>query len=135
MKKGSSEDHSKLVNQVLLEIGATKYCRVWKNHTGSAVLLTCIKSIIMTAITQGFKAAMRKVVYISFGLEGSSDVMGILRNGKMLCIECKTGKSQLTKVQKNYKAMINDFNGIYIEVRPESLDALLPTIIRLATKS
>ena len=112
MKKGSSAAHSELVNKILLELGSTKYVRLWKNSTGMA-----------------YSASGNA---ISFGLPGSGDLIGILKNGRFISIECKTGSATQTKNQKNFHKMIETFGGLYILARPG--DDILIQIIKAATE-
>lgn len=96
---GSSEAHTKLVDDVHLAIGSLAFARIWKNATGAA---------------RSFDNPDRVV---SFGLKGSSDLVGVLKGGKILCIECKTGNATQSKDQKNFEAMIKLFGGYYFVVK------------------
>lgn len=91
-------EHSKLVNELLLMIGRDfPDIRVWKNATGA----TKIKGQV-----------------IKFGLKGSADILGIIKpGGRLLAIECKTGQAIQSKYQKNFENMIADFGGIYLVAR------------------
>jgi hypothetical protein len=67
--------------------------------------------------------------FIKFGKRGSSDLLGITSDGKMLCIEGKTGKATQSSVQKNFQKMIEKFGGRYIVAKSSQqvidyLDAL-----------
>jgi hypothetical protein len=88
-----------LVKTVLLYLGknASQLCRVWRNETGL-----------------GLNPRTHKP--FKYGLVGSSDILGILNNGKLLCIECKTGNATQSTQQKNFQRMIDSFNGLYIVV-------------------
>ena len=50
----------------------------------------------------------------SYGLKGSADILGILKDGRFLAIEIKTGKAKQSAVQKNFGAMIQKFGGVYM---------------------
>ncbi len=121
--------HTELVHQTLLRIGATKYCRVWKNNTGAGVPISVIKSLVFQFRGHQLVAELMKRI-ISFGLKDSADIEGILSNGKSLWIECKTGAGKQTKGQKNFENMIHSFKGVYFVVRPE--DPILKWIIQAA---
>ena len=95
---GSSEEHTRLVDDVLISVGGLAYARIWKNATGAA---------------RSFDNPDR---VISFGLKGSSDLVGLLMGGKILCIECKTGAAVQKKEQKNFEAMIKKIGGNYFVV-------------------
>ena len=113
--KGSSEAHSKLVNEVLLILGSSVYCRVWKSHTGALPTLDSIKRAIRVAVFSGsFSIAWRELSYLTFGLPGSADISGILKDGRRLEIECKTGNAKQSKQQKKFQEMIEKFGGVYI---------------------
>lgn len=93
-------EHQRLVDRVLLEIGSTPLCRVWRNATGTA---------------RSFDGSR----VMAFGLPGSPDIVGILSNGKWLGIEIKTGSGKQNEKQNNFEAMIKKFNGHYFVVRKD----------------
>jgi len=131
--KGSSEEHSLLVSKTILTIGSTKWARVWVNPTGVAVLIHSVKPAINIAMTtRNFSLAWKSIKWISFGLPGSSDILGILMNGRFLAIECKTGNAKQSKKQKSFQKMIESFGGLYLIVKPET-DVLI-LVIKGATQ-
>lgn len=94
--------HQKFVQALLLAFGSKPYMRVWERFVGAG-------------------RAMNSDRIIAFGLPGESDIQGILMpNGRMICIEAKTGKAKLTDRQEKFRAMILKFGGIYIEARADS---------------
>jgi len=51
---------------------------------------------------------------ISFGLKGSSDIIGIIKPGKFLAIEVKTGAAVQSKQQLAFAKMVTIMGGVYI---------------------
>lgn len=96
-----SVEHTRLVNAILLKIGSHPDVRLWKQTTGMGRSLTGNTPI-------------------RFGLEGSSDLIGILMTGRFLAIEVKTGNARQSKVQRNFQRMIERFGGLYILARSVS---------------
>jgi len=47
-----------------------------------------------------------------YEIRGVSDILGIMKDGRMLCIECKTGYNKASDVQKEFIANINKSGGI-----------------------
>jgi len=47
-----------------------------------------------------------------YEIRGVSDILGIMKDGKMLAIECKTGYNKASDVQKEFIANINKSGGI-----------------------
>ena len=47
-----------------------------------------------------------------YEIRGVSDILGIMKNGKMLAIECKTGYNKASDVQKEFIDNINKAGGI-----------------------
>ena len=109
MSKRSTEEHTKLVKETVLLIGGTKWATVWSNPTGAARLISNPDQII------------------KYGLPGSPDIIGILKNGKFLGIEVKTGHATQTKKQKNFQKMIETMGGVYLIARPNK-DILIAVI-------
>ena len=53
--------------------------------------------------------------YMSFGLKGSSDILGILPNGCFFAVECKRERGgRLSEHQKEFLSKINENNGFAI---------------------
>jgi hypothetical protein len=93
---GSAEEHSRLLSEILLAIGSRTDCRVWRNETGMA---------------------FRDDHAIRYGKRGSSDILGLTSDGRMLCIEVKTGKASQSKHQVNFQKSIEKFGGRYLIAR------------------
>jgi hypothetical protein len=93
----NSAAHTKLVNETVLALSKRKDLGdFWKNATGVA------------------RAMHNEKYLIRYGLEGSSDVIGILSNGLFAGIEMKTGSGKLSKAQEGFKKMIINRGGLYI---------------------
>ena len=99
--KGSTEQHSDLVNQILISIGMLPFVRVWKNATGAY--------------------QDDRGLWVRYGLPGSADITGVLNHssgvGLRLEIECKTGNAVQSKIQKNFQTMIINMGGLYLLAR------------------
>ena len=55
---------------------------------------------------------------IKYGIPGEPDLQGIIApNGRLLCIEVKTGSAKLNSDQIIYRKMIEKFGALYIEAR------------------
>lgn len=95
---GSTEAHNLLVSDILIELSKTGLCRVWRNETGMALNI-------------------RTKTPFKYGLKGSSDIIGLAKNGHFLAIEVKTGAAVQSKQQKAFAAMVNKFGGHYFVCR------------------
>lgn len=62
-------------------------------------------------------AAYREGKLIHYGRKGSSDILGLTSDGKILCIEVKTGNATLQENQKNFEKMILKFGGRFFLAR------------------
>jgi hypothetical protein len=64
--------------------------------------------------------------FMSFGLKGSSDILGVLPGGRFLAIECKAGRSRLSPEQKQFLVEIRVLGGFAVCVKSwKELDAAL----------
>lgn len=88
--------HQELVRTLILKLSATGICRVWAQNCG---------------------VAFRGEAAVRYGIIGGGDISGILRDGRRLEIEVKTGRGKQTEQQKNFEAMILAHNGVYIVAR------------------
>lgn len=88
-------EHSTL-NAILREFGTRNDMRIWRNNTG---------------------VARRGRQIVRFGVPGQADLTGILPDGRRLEIETKSTVGRQTDDQRNYQAMIERFNGLYILAR------------------
>jgi hypothetical protein len=95
LEPGSASAHKKLIHDILLSLNP--YGRFWKNQTGVATS------------TNGNT--------IRFGLVGSPDIIGILKNGKFCGIEVKTGKATQSKDQIRFEKMCQSMTAVYILAR------------------
>lgn len=92
-----SEAHSTLKRRILLELGARSDCRVWNSNTGAAQ-------------TPGGRM-------VRFNVPGAADISGIIRGGKRLEVEVKTGTGAPSLAQKRFRAMIEAMGGLYVLAR------------------
>ena len=105
-----SAAHSALVRKILVTFGADKRCRLMQQRTGKA--------------WQGPRL-------ISFGQRGSPDVLGILRGGRCIGIEVKTGSAVLTPEQKNWRRVFEEWGGLFVEARRvEDVAIALASVVR-----
>lgn len=55
--------------------------------------------------------------FIRFGAVGSSDILGVMSDGRLLAIEVKSAKGRLTKHQKAFIDGVNHAGGVAIVAR------------------
>ena len=92
--------HTALIDSFLLTVSRfPRLGRFWKHPSG------------LCESVNGYK--------IKYGLKGSSDVIGILGNGHgtFIGLEFKVGADRLSEAQGNFRRMIQEFHGVYLEVR------------------
>ncbi len=100
---------------ILKYLGNRKDCRVWRNNTG--------------------KIADRTGRVVSFGLQGSADIIGIRKAffggygeigtwaalsvecGQFLAVEVKSDTGRQSEAQRKFQAMVEAFGGLYILAR------------------
>lgn len=106
----SKNAHTALVKSVLAWLSHFHsndiYC--WGNNTGAAVTETR---------------------FIRYGFPGSADILGVMRGGRMLCVEAKTGKAVLSKNQREFRANVERLGGLYIVVH-EDYDKHLKAVLK-----
>lgn len=60
----------------------------------------------------------QRQVYRSFnGLKGVSDILGVLADGRLLAVECKTGRGKLSPEQQAFLDAVNARGGLGVCVR------------------
>lgn len=74
-------------------------CYVWRNNTGAARMPGT-----------GNRP-------IRFGKKGSSDIIGLTKNGRFIGVECKSGTNDIEPAQEDFRAMVLSKKGIYILAR------------------
>jgi 4-aminobutyrate aminotransferase-like enzyme len=75
--------------------------RLWRNNSG-----------LLWA--PGAGGTMRRV---RASAEGAPDIIGLLRGGRFLGIECKTEEGRQDPAQKMFQKMIESMGGLYILAR------------------
>lgn len=96
-----SSSHTALV-QACLHWLELHHVFAWKNNTGA------------------FRTQAGGFVRASF--PGCSDILGMLDGGRLLAVECKTGRGELTKGQQAFRKKVERAGGLYVLAR--SLDDL-----------
>jgi|KBSMisStandDraft_5_1062788.scaffolds.fasta_scaffold792511_2 hypothetical protein len=110
--QGAIDAHNALVDRCLLWLSEHGQPFFWSHETGA-------------------KPVGRGKAWISFGLKGSSDIIGSWKRpgnpiGQFTCIECKTGKAVLEPQQELFKAAALKAGAIHITARStKDLEVLL----------
>lgn len=91
----------KLQNALLMSLGRRPDTRVWRHNVGKARPLSAPDTVVQ------------------YGRPGQSDIFGVTRGGRLLCIECKAA-SRVTPEQRSWLKMVDAFGGV-------ALVAKLPT--------
>lgn len=101
--------HTNLVADCLTWL-ALKRLFCWENNTGA------------------LKVADR---YIKFGQVGSSDILGVLPDGLILCIECKVPPDKQSKNQEVFERKIKQNHGVYVLIEAINTEAAWNALERL----
>lgn len=115
-----AESANDLTAQLLIDIPRTwPGSRVWRNNTGKAVGWDTAQRAAWH-IMGGQQAAAVALLKrpISFGLVGSSDILGIMPpNGRLIAIEVKWGRDRIKVEQQAFADMVIGNGGIYVLAR------------------
>lgn len=90
--------HSSVRAAVHAWLGSRSWCRLWPAQSGVFV-----------------SPDLRRVVRT--GAPGIADLTGILRGGKRIEVEIKTGGAMQSKKQRSFAAVIASFGGVYLVAR------------------
>ena len=64
--------------------------------------------------------------FMRFGLKGSSDIVGILPGGRLLCVECKSQNGRLSEEQRAFLETVRGLGGLALTVKSwQELDKAL----------
>jgi hypothetical protein len=55
--------------------------------------------------------------FIRFGWRGCSDVLGMMRDGRLLAVECKAKGGRLRPEQKDFLSLVRRFGGVAFMAR------------------
>lgn len=103
-------NHSQLVEAVMVEMSRRGHL-VWKNIVAKA------------------RPLYNPQVTLTFGVVGSSDILGFLKGGRGCSLECKTGDARTTKEQKIWIARCQALGVVAGVVRKVSdLEELLASV-------
>lgn len=95
MKNKLSQPTEHEIQTAILDYLHSKAIFCWRNNSG--------------AVFSEYKGRKRMIKY---GLKGSADILGILKNGRFLAIEVKNEKGKLSEEQGHFLAMIKHNGGI-----------------------
>jgi hypothetical protein len=94
-----NQQHTALVNRILMRFSARPALSLFKMHTGVA-----------RALTGDY--------YVKYGILGGTDIIGILKpNGRWVAIEVKVGKDDLGPKQRHFRQLIEEHGGLYVLAR------------------
>jgi integral membrane sensor domain MASE1 len=108
-------------------------CRKASTKAANALVSACLQLLAVRGVmawrnsTTGVYDPVRKVFRKFTGRKGVSDILGaIIPSGRLLAVECKSGKGRLTKEQKEFLYEINLAGGLAVVARSvDDLDAAL----------
>lgn len=111
--------HSELKNDVIKEVAKSGLAKVWPQETGKAYTIGSVKKAVVKLKTglsiMDFFDHLR---FIAYGKVGAADITGIiLKDGRRLEIEIKTGTGEQEPDQIDYGNSIARCGGIYIVAR------------------
>jgi hypothetical protein len=89
--------HTELIRAVEKLAMLTPHIFIWVNNTGAGML-------------DGKR-------FVKFGLKGSSYFIGMSSDGKILCLECKTGDARQTFDQRIFQERVQKLGGRYYVIR------------------
>jgi hypothetical protein len=92
---------AKIQSEILLAFGATPHMRIWRNNSG-----------LLWAPGPG--GTMRRV---RASAEGAPDIIGLLRGGLFIGIECKAEHGRQSPQQLAFQKMIGKMGGLYMIAR------------------
>ena len=76
-----------------------------KKYSEADLVRDCLKYLRMRGVfawRNNVGAMKTDERYVRFGQVGSSDILGILPYGQLLCVECKVGKNKLSRSQRDW---------------------------------
>lgn len=92
---------ARVQSEILIAFGATPYMRLWRNNSG-------------LLFAPGPGNTMRR---IRASVEGAPDLIGLLRGGRFLGVECKAERGRQSPAQVAFQKMIEAMGGVYILAR------------------
>lgn len=99
-KKGKNKEEQKLLNACLGYL-KLRGCIAIRNNSG----------VIFLSNGDGTQRAVRA------GMQGASDIIGCLPNGKFLAVECKSKKGRLTESQAQFLESVRVRGGVALVIR------------------
>jgi hypothetical protein len=87
----------------------------------SLVLSSCLKYLEVRGIYHWRNSTgavrVRPGQFLRFGKVGSSDIFGVLSDGRFLAVECKASTGRLTPEQKIFLEKIRGLGGVAVVVK------------------
>ena len=78
-------------------------------------------------------AAYREGQLIRYGLLGSADIIGLVKGGKFVAIEVKTGRGMQEPQQRTFEAKVKVLGGQYFVARSVADAVLFVTTVAAST--
>lgn len=105
------------------QAGVEACARVARVFSGEADVLRAVLATLEMHPRVAFVARMNSGVFqvegrfIKAGFKGCSDIMGMLKGGRLLAVECKSSKGKETDDQAAFGKRVADHGGLYIVAR------------------
>jgi hypothetical protein len=94
---GKADTPENRVKRECLDYLKLRHIKAWSNPSGAV--------------------RIRPGKFMSFGLKGSSDILGLLPGGRFLAVECKAPDGRLSPEQREFLADIKALGGLAIVAR------------------
>jgi hypothetical protein len=92
-----------------------------KTTPESIVLAGCLRYLQIRGIYHWRNSTgavqVRPGQFMRFGKVGSSDILGVLPGGRLLCVECKAKGGKLSPEQKQFLADVQELGALALVVR------------------
>jgi hypothetical protein len=100
MTTPNTTSERQIQHEILSTLGSRPdLAMIWRNNTGKA------------------RSLHDPNVVVSFGVPGSPDIIGFLRNGRFLGIEVKAARGNQSEQQRRFQARCEQMGGLYVLAR------------------
>ena len=100
----------RIQSEILLAVGSRPGVRLWRQQCGRVPVLD--PRDVRRALTLGLR-----VRYMQLAPPGAADLCGLMADGRMLQVECKSPTGRVRPEQTKWREIIEKYRGIYILAR------------------
>lgn len=103
----------------MAHFGARSGWILWRQNVAKGLLVPKARlgELVAAFMSDGVRGALRVARFVTFGVVGQGDILGVTPGGRFISIEVKSSRGREREAQKNWRRAVRSVGGIAIVAR------------------